>query len=211
MSEINRIIDEDFSLKGFMLLAVMFLPLAFAAWFYIAPLIIAPTGLLLDWIVTSNWPQQFPQLDRIGHELEVYVRMALPEQYASASNGRVAVPALTYNPMIYGYGLPLLAGLALASPISIWKRLVQILAGFVLTTLIMTWGTLFELFKDLKLRHGEPGLAVMSDINISADVIALCYQFGYLIFPGVLPAILWVLMNRVFIEYLVIGSKNKTT
>jgi hypothetical protein len=35
------------------------------------------------------------------------------------------------------------------------------------------------------------------------SAIALAYQFGYLILPAVVPVVLWIALNRAFIEQLV--------
>ena len=39
--------------------------------------------------------------------------------------------------------------------------------------------------------------------GVSPDAVALAYQFGFLILPAVLPAALWIGLNRAFIERLV--------
>ena len=41
---------------------------------------------------------------------------------------------------------------------------------------------------------------VISAIGLSPEQIALAYQTGYLILPGVVPVVVWVLLNQRFIE-----------
>ena len=43
----------------------------------------------------------------------------------------------------------------------------------------------------------------MESVGLSANLLAFCYQAGYLILPAVFPIFLWVAMNRRFIERLV--------
>ncbi len=205
MNDIQRMIEENFSLKGFMLMALLFLPLAFTAWMYFGWIIIGPAGMLSDWVLTGFWPETFSGVVYEGAELGVLVRMMLPDESQVPVVMRMAEVTIQFNPLIYGYGLPLLAGLTLATPIAPWKKALQIVAGFVVVSLIMAWGVVFELFKDLMKYRGEAGLQIVSESGLSTELISFCYQFGYLVFPGVIPAILWVIMNRTFIEYLVQG------
>ena len=37
---------------------------------------------------------------------------------------------------------------------------------------------------------------------MAAELIAFAYQFGSLILPAVVPAVLWVLLHRAFLERL---------
>lgn len=196
---------SEVSLKEFMLLAVLWLPLAFVFWFLFSPIIVTPTAMIVDSILAGFWPDQFGASIVSGHDIDIGIKMQLAEVAAQSTDGRVAMPVVTYNPLIYGYGLPLMAGLALAAPTSLLQKALHIVIGFVVVTGIMVWGVVFEVFKDLSLKMGEPGLAIMEHIDLSTELIAFCYQFGYLVFPGVIPAILWVLLNRAFIEGLVFG------
>ena len=42
----------------------------------------------------------------------------------------------------------------------------------------------------------------MRRAGLPLELIALCYQFGYLILPALVPAALWIVGNRRFIETL---------
>jgi hypothetical protein len=43
----------------------------------------------------------------------------------------------------------------------------------------------------------------MHRAGVSLEAIALSYQFGYLILPALVPAVLWIVCNRPFIESLI--------
>jgi len=105
------------------------------------------------------------------------------------------------NPMIYGYSVPLFAGLVMATPLEKWQRLAQIGAGLAVLWLVQAFGVVAETFKVLGLQLPE-GTAKMHELGYSLEAIALCYQFGYLILPPLVPAVLWILFNRPFIEEL---------
>jgi hypothetical protein len=63
-----------------------------------------------------------------------------------------------------------------------------------------TWGVFADALKQLALTMGP---AISSQTGFSAfqrEVIAFAYQFGTLILPTVIPAIIWVLAHRPFLE-----------
>ena len=43
----------------------------------------------------------------------------------------------------------------------------------------------------------------MTQAAIAPDVIAFCYQFGYLVLPAITPVSLWVAFNQAFIKNLI--------
>lgn len=190
------------SIKAFLLRALLWLPLAFFFWILWRELFVAPVTLLVDLLLTGRWPEQFYAIVQNGHQLEAEVLMAVPEEAARQGQGRPVV-AIPVNPLIYGYGLPLFAGLVICTPLSHAVRALQILLGWLVIALVQSWGSIWETFQTLHFQLGAEGAAVMTDVGIGPSITALAYQFGYLILPGVVPVILWLLVNRSYIESLV--------
>jgi hypothetical protein len=62
--------------------------------------------------------------------------------------------------------------------------------------------------KTLAFDAGQEGAAAIAGAGLSAPVIALAYQFSFLIVPAVVPAVLWIGLNRDFIQGLV-GSARE--
>ncbi len=193
---------DDYSLKRFMLSAILWLPLSFFVWFLWSGVFVAPVEWLVQWILNLWAPDSFNDVLRTGYQLEIEVFIELPPEMARIGQGR-PVAAIPVNPMIYGYGFPLLAGLAISTPQPLLQRALQLVAGYLAVALVQAWGTVFEIFQTLYFQLGEEGRATLEALGISPDLIALGYQFGYLILPGVVPVALWILMNRRFIEGLV--------
>ena len=106
------------------------------------------------------------------------------------------------NPMIYGYSLPLLTGLVLATPLTRRQRVKQLAIGIPLIWLAQAFGVIAESLKSLGMDAGPEGAAAVVRAGLSLELIALCYQFGYLILPALVPAALWIVGNRAFIETL---------
>ena len=52
----------------------------------------------------------------------------------------------------------------------------------------------------LAFNFGTDAHQIVIDAGISDEVIALCYQLGVLIFPPLVPIVLWVLANWRLVE-----------
>jgi len=195
-------------LKPLFLAALLWLPLAFFLWFYFAGVVVWPTAQMVAPVLAGALPEIFVGAEQFQFVIEVQTRvMADPR----LTGGRVAALDLTINPMIYGYGLPLLAGLVMATPLSAGRRTLQIAVGFLAITLVMLWGAVWQALKMVRFDLGAQGQALIEGSGISENLIALCYQFGYLILPAVTPVALWIVMNRSFLEELVGDKFRKRT
>lgn len=189
-------------IKEMLLAAVLWLPMCFFLWFYLASPIVFPVSSLSGWILTGLYPDLIVGLKQFGHVLEVTTRLAADVGPAAGRQGTPVV-ALEINPMIYAYGLPLLAGLVMATPLSPGRRALQILVGYLVLVPVQVWGVCWEILKILTFDLGSQGGEALAATGLNANVIALCYQFGYLILPAVTPVVVWILFNRPFLETLV--------
>jgi hypothetical protein len=75
--------------------------------------------------------------------------------------------------------------------------------AFALIWLCQAFGMVGEALKALAFDAGAEGAAAIASVGLPPDAIAFVYQFGYLILPAVVPAALWIGLNRDFIERLV--------
>ncbi len=66
--------------------------------------------------------------------------------------------------------------------------------------LIQVWGVVWQALKMLAFNFGGDAHQVVAGAGVSYELIALCYQLGVLIFPPLVPIILWVLANWTLIE-----------
>jgi len=202
-------------LREFALKALLWLPLSFVVWFVLAPLLVWPVGMAARAVLLALWPELFSGLvqgaqvvDHAGQVLgsSGYLFELTTKILVRADDGgRVGLGVLetTLNPMIYGYALPLFSGLTLATPASIRRRAGQIAVAFAAIWLAQTFGVVAESLKVVAFQAGAPGQAAAGKAGLQPNVIALAYQFGYLILPALVPVALWVGFNRSFIESLV--------
>ena len=189
-------------LRDFGLRALLWLPLSFFVWFLLAAALVWPVIRLAGFALTALWPALFSDVAQHGHSMEVTTRVLV---YQVAGDGRSGIGelVLSQNPLIYGYSLPLFSGLALATPLALRRRLVQFAVAFVVIWLAQAFGVVAESLKMLGFDSGTVGATAITEAGIGADVIALCYQFGYLILPAVVPVALWMGLNRDFVQGLV--------
>ena len=178
------------------LLAALYLPMGFFLWFLSASLLMFPTARLSDWLLSGIFSEVFEQVVQLGFQLEIQTSVIMERLV----EGRQVAVNIFVNPMIYAWGMALLFGLIMATPLSVRQRLLQMLIGFIVVTLVTTWGVFWETLTDLAFRSGPEAAAAARGLGVNMNLIGLFYQMGYLMFPAVIPVAAWILMNRQFIE-----------
>lgn len=185
--------------KEMFLLALLYLPLGFFLWFFFASALMFPVARISDWLLTGFFPEIFERIVQLDFTLEIQTLVAMEQ----AVEGRTAMLNLHVNPMIYAWGMALLFGLIMATPLTARRRLAQLAVAYVVVALVTVWGVFWETWVDLAFRSGPEAAAVAREAVFPLDLVALFYQLGYLMFPAVVPVAAWILMNRPFIETLV--------
>jgi hypothetical protein len=202
-------------LQRFMLAALLWLPLMFFLWFWFAAPLVWPVIQLAKLVLLKAWPQLFSAVAQGADLIDAQGRVLGHPGYLMQLSTSVMVNVApagqaprfgliepTVNPMIYGYALPLFAGLLMATPLAPRWRLLQCAVAIPLIWVAQAFGAVAESLKTVAIDAGPSGLEAAQRAGLSPDVIALCYQFGYLILPSLVPALLWIVMNQRFIEAL---------
>jgi hypothetical protein len=181
-------------LKRFGLTSMFWLPLTFYIWFSWSSVLLVPVAWLVDALLSGVFDSTFHAVVQSGRSFAF-------EVYALSPDGRQAVISFAVNPLIYGYGLPLLIGMIMAVPQSSGRQIGLMGLGCLLLMVVWVWGVSFDALKTLlfDLPDQVQGLAVQKPA-INRELVALCYQFGYLILPGVVPVVFWLGTHRPFIE-----------
>lgn len=185
---------------------VLWLPLGFFLWFILGSVFVWPVGKLSIFMANTYLPDVFNELIQIGKMLNFDT--LLDATGLGGKPGQQAVFVLEVNPMVYGYGIPLIMALVMSTPLSRWQKIKQLTIGFAIITVVQAWGVFCELLKNLQFKMGQAGLDALADTVLTAEIIALMYQTAYLILPGVVPIALWVLMNREFVEQIVMPDSQ---
>jgi hypothetical protein len=183
------------SVPRFVLRALTWLPLAFAVWYFAAPLLLWPARLVVDLVTRTGFSDLVVAVEQAGRTC-TFATTLKPGQ-ATATSGNISVDV---NMLLFSFGLPLYAALVLAAREPRWP--VKLAIGYAVIIPFVAWGVLADFLKNVAIAAGP---LVASQTGFSAaqrEVIAFAYQFGTLILPTVVPAIVWVVTHRAYLERL---------
>lgn len=178
------------------LLSALYLPLGFFLWFSFGSALMWLPGRIVDGLLVGMYPDLFEAVVQFGKSYEIQTLV----QFDRLVEGRIALATFDINPMVYAWGMALIFGLIMATPLSGRRRLLQLAIGYALLTIVTTWGVFWEVWVKMAFNVGPEGAAAVMAAGIPQTMIALCYQLGYLMLPAVMPVAAWILMNRAFLE-----------
>jgi len=187
-------------LTRFVVTVLLWLPVCFAVWYFTAPLLTLPMQWLALAVTKLGFSDMITDVEKSG-TLFSFVTNLRPASATSFTAGKAAV-VVDSQALVYTYGLPLFAALTLAATgLRDSVRLAKVLAiGYLVLLPFQTWGVMADALKQLAITMG-PAIASQTGFSpFEREVIAFAYQFGTLILPTVIPAIVWVLTERPFLE-----------
>lgn len=168
----------------FVLRSLAWLPVAFAVWYFAAPVLLAPSVWLAKALCALALPDLVSRVDQSAAMVTFVTRLG-----AAAANGR-GVATVDVNALLYSFGLPLFAALTLATRGSRGKSLLVI--GYVVLLPFITWGLLADFLKNIAITSNATIVSQAGFSSWQREAIALAYQLGSLILPAVAPVVLWV-------------------
>lgn len=188
----------------FSLHILLWLPICFAAWYYMAGVIALPVNILTDWIMTGLFPDLIREVSPNRQLLDVVCSFTPPAQPGLViPEGQVAEVVFSINSLIYGYSIPLYSALILASPGNEMQKWFHWIVGFVVLSLIQVWGVSFDILKTLLFDLGKEVNMLLAWTPMQKEAVVLGYQMGYLVLPAVTPLILWIGFHRDFLLELI--------
>jgi hypothetical protein len=190
--------SQDLRLSELLILAFLWMVFGFMLWYYLSAFHGVPVRVLASEILSHLLGDRF--LDIIPNPDQHYlfqVRTRIPFLFPDGSREALG---FIVNPLVYGFGLPMLFGLVMASGVPLLRKLGVILIGYIAVMLVQVWGVVWQALKMLAFNFGADAHQVVTDAGIPDELIALCYQLGVLILPPLIPVILWVLFNWALIE-----------
>ncbi len=188
----------------FFLHALLWLPLLFGIWYYMAIVVTWPVTWLTDLLLPRLLPETFAAVEQSGYHLDIISLVTLPGE---AAQGELLI---RINPLMYGYGVPLFTALLFATPEGDegekWSRWLIALA---ILLLVQAFGVSMEAIKVLLFDTGPEISSQVAISGWSLEAVALGYQLGYLILPPVAPIALWVGFHRRYLEQLAPGLSGR--
>lgn len=183
-------------LARFVLRVAAWLPLTYAVWYLAAPILVWPVALLAELFTRGVFRDLVLGVEQSGAVLTFVSSLKPPK--GAFSGDATAVLSVESNVLLYSFGLPLLVALILAAREP--QLLRRIAIGYAVLLPFQTWGTVADFLKNIGILAG-PAVSAQTGFNaLQREAIAFAYQFGTLILPTVVPAIVWVLMHRRFLE-----------
>ena len=195
------VVRTSITLGKLALRTLLWFPLCLAAWYFSAPHHVAIAGELAHLLLNGLQPGMVSALEQTGTDLAFVTNLKV--QVDAGWTG-LLVPEV--NPLLYTYGLAFFVALMLAANTQWWK----ILAGAIALLPFQSWGIVFDLLMQVGIKLGPDIAAQAGIIGWHLEAIALSYQIGNLIFPTLIPVVLWSSFNRLFIKSL-LGSQAHNT
>jgi hypothetical protein len=179
------------SLGRFVLRTFLWLPPCFAAWYFSAPYHAAIAGRLARMLVDQFNSGIVSALEQPALDLVFVTTLKVhPEP------GQTALLVPEVNPLLYTYGLAFFLALMLAARARWWK----ILVGAAMLLPFQAWGIAFDFLVQVGVKLGADVAAQAGLLGWRVEAIALGYQLGSLIFPSLIPVVLWAAFSWPFIE-----------
>ncbi len=182
------------SLPRFVAKVFLWLPLCFGLWYFGTPLLVWPLGLLVKGVLSLGFGDFIAGVE-VSHGTLTALTTLRPE-HAPLGSKAVLVPEV--NTLVYSYGLPLLAALMLAAGEPRWP--LKLAFGALVLLVFQAVGVVSDVLRQVAIIAG-PGVAAQAGFaQWQRELIVFVYQFSSLIVPAVVPAILWVVLDRNFLE-----------
>ncbi len=129
-------------------------------------------------------------IESSGKMLEVITK------FATRQGEETGALTFSINAMKYGYGMALFVAMLLATPDKWSNKLQNMYIGVLVLVVIQVWGVTFDAMVTFVFKLGRDIGETMGTTEFTREVIALCYQMGYLILPSVTPILLWFAMYQ---------------
>lgn len=185
--------EQPMRLGELLILAALWMLFGFMLWYYLSVFHGIPVRLAVEQLLSLTLGDNL--YDVIANSDRRYLIQVETRILFDFPDGTRESLGFIVNPLIYGYGLPLLFGLVMASNNSLVRKLITLFIGYLTIMTVQIWGVYWQSLKMLMFNFGPEATQVVNDAGISATVVALCYQLGALIFPALAPVIVWVLAS----------------
>jgi hypothetical protein len=182
------------TVAAFTLRALGWLPVAFAVWYFAAPLLLFPVVVIVRAIGWAGFAD-------IVHGVEQSAAIATFVTSLRPGDATLrGVVTVDVNLLLYAFGMPLFAALTFAAREPAWRR--HLAVGYAALLPCIAWGVFADFLKNVAITAGPAVASQAGFAGWQREAIAFAYQFGALILPAVAPAVLWVALHGRFLSTL---------
>jgi hypothetical protein len=174
-----------------------------ALWAPVADWTMRPAATLATVALQTTFPWWARGAEYRDDTLELNTRIGIP--VPEAPQGTRAELVAEAKPARYGFGLPMLLALLLASG---GQRLARKLAiGVAVLVPCQAFSIFFVPLKQVALGSGAAATAQLGFSALQLNGIALAYQLGVLLVPALAPIIVWLLLERPFLAAVMVEGE----
>ncbi|BFM19157.1 exosortase H-associated membrane protein [Gilvimarinus japonicus] len=195
----------EFSPSRYFLRVLLWLPLFFVLWYYLAGLFTIIPAHLSEWVINLVYPGAVMQVEWVNRELEYITRFTV----AAGDGLRTGNAVVTINPLLYSWNIPVLLALCYAVNDTLFSNVRVIIAVIALFPM-HAWGLVAEFFVNILFRMGSAVAEQVVVAQWQQEVAAFCYQFGYLMLPVIGAVSVWFLANRALVQALIDSSGEQS-
>lgn len=182
------------SLPGFFVRTILWLLPALFFWYQFSSFLAQPVGWVANGIMQFLFPWANGGYQMNGAMIDLITSLQLPDQGGFMA-GRVAMASPEVDYRVFGFGLPMLLALLLATKPQHLGR--KICLGALLLFSIQVVGVMFAWLKQIAIDLNVELEVQTGFVFFDREVIALGYQFSTLILPTLAPVVIWLVLDRV--------------
>lgn len=171
--------------------------------YWIIPIYSFILSLLVEPVMTTIYPRFIHSISAKNGMLETVTNFAVMGQAQTRL-------AFDMNPLKYSYGLPLFLALLLASKGPWRDKVWYLMIAFFVLLLSQTWSISFDITRNLLFEFQGAYAAHFDYGPLAKGLVSLGSQLGFLLFPALVPVILWVIFMPKYFQELTVGSSNNT-
>jgi hypothetical protein len=185
---------------GFFIRTLLWLIPSVGIWFWFGDYFSAPISWLSGQSMTALFPTWVYSYEIEGSIVRLFTIIPPPKSSPELSGNLV----IEVSPLAYAFGLPLIAALFLASRArDVWWKLPF---SALMLLPFQAWGVCFKWLMVVGIQYGQSSQPLTHFNALHANLIGVGSQMGYLIFPMLVPVMLWLYLERRFVTTVVVDG-----
>lgn len=177
---------------GFFARALLYLVPTLALWYWARHYVVMPVAWLAEAFMRYFFPGWVSGSELEGITQTLITRLAVPQAAGRLSDLTPEVSVLTFC-----YGLPLLLALLLAARAKgLWWKMPVCAIGLLP---FQAWGVCFSWLVQVAVTSGPYTRTTTYFTEWDANLIGLGYQLGFLLWPTLVPMLMWLYLERRFV------------